>query len=142
MDMEKQVVSWINKCVGGVRGGGAGNLQASLKNGVILAKLANKIKPGSIKAKICTSGVGKSGAMANFADKQRINEFSRVAKQLGLQAASSFEADDLWEGKNMTAVLVGLYGFGVVCHQKKYGGANGGITGKGAKCNRGGSLYD
>lgn len=141
MDMEKQVVSWINKVVGGVKGGGAANLQKSLKDGTILCKLINSIKPNSIKSKICTAGVGKTGAMASFNDKQRINEFSRCAKQMGLMAASSFEADDLWEGNNMTAVLVGLYGFGVVCQQKKYPGAKGGIVGKGKNQNRGGGLY-
>eukprot|EP01083_Nonionella_stella_P064218 167179_1 len=48
---------------------------------------------------------------------------------------------DLWEAKNMTAVLIGLYGLGVVCHKKKIAGSKGGIVGKGKSMNRGGSLY-
>merc|ERR1712087_180783 len=125
-------MGWINKVVGGVQGGGPDNLQACLKNGVILCKLMNAIKANSIKHKVMTQAVGKTGAMASFADKQRINEYSRVAKRLGLPSASMFEAEDLWEGKNMTAVLNGLYGFGVMCNQKKIAGAKGGIVGTGA----------
>jgi len=108
---------------------------------VALCALANAVRAGSIKQKICTAGVGKKGAMAAFNDKQRINEYSRVAKSLGLPGPSAFEAEDLYEGKNMTAVLNGLYGFGVLCMKKKYPGAKGGIRGTGAKDNRSGDLY-
>ena len=110
-------------------------------DGVVLCKLINCIKPNSIKNKVMTQAVGKTGAMASFADKQRINEYSKMAKSLGLPSASMFEAEDLWEGKNMTAVLNGLYGFGVLCHQKKIAGAKGGIVGSGAKDNHGNKLY-
>ena len=108
---------------------------------MVLCKLINCIKPNSIKNKVMTQAVGKTGAMASFADKQRINEYSKMAKSMGLPSASMFEAEDLWEGKNMTAVLNGLYGFGVLCHQKKIAGAKGGIVGSGAMDNYGNKLY-
>merc|ERR1712228_7180 len=134
MSMEKNVVEWINKVIVDendedlkVNGGGAENLRSSLKNGVILCELINKIQPQSIKKKIVKSKVGQSGAMANFADKQRINEYSRVAKEMGLEVSSSFEAEDLWDGKNMTAVLVGLHAFGKMCSRNKIENAMGGI---------------
>ncbi|ETO26998.1 calponin domain-containing protein [Reticulomyxa filosa] len=123
--MEGQVVDWLNRCLGTkLKAGGPQQLQKDLQNGVLLCKLALKLKPGSVSEKTCEKMVGNM----TF-DIQRISAFTAVAKEIGLETHSSFEAQDLRETEkgNMTAVLIGLYNLGVHCYKKKIKNGEGGI---------------
>lgn len=114
MGVEKQVVNFINSVgVGKVNGGGPDKLHNELKNGVLLCHLANKIQGNVISDKIIKKFVGNS----NF-DRQRIAAFNKAAKSLGLKVSDSFEAPDLVDNNNMTAVLIGLYAYGRKCKEK------------------------
>lgn len=141
LSAEKEVVEWVNKMVmlkkgqQQVVGGGADQLKASLENGDVLCSLINKIKPGSISDKICKQKLKEGGgtnftAFEKIANKQRITAAVEAFKKLGVSESSTFRAEDLTEGKNMTAVLLCVYMVGRICNQKKIG--KGGIKASGA----------
>ncbi len=76
------------------------DFQASLRDGVVLCKLVNAIKPNSV-AKI------NSGNLA-FKQMENINNFIAVARDMGVRPADLFQTVDLYEGSNMTQVLTTL----------------------------------
>ncbi|KAI8645002.1 kinase-like domain-containing protein, partial [Parasitella parasitica] len=68
-----------------------------LKDGVLLCNLVNKLKPGTIKH------VGQRDL--SFIKMDNITRFLQGARQLGLKSAQLFETIDLFEAKDMTAVI-------------------------------------
>jgi len=72
----------------------------SLKNGVLLCKLANAIRPG-IVPKIQT-------ASAPFVQMENINAFLQAEKILGIPTMDLFMTVDLFEEKNIGQVLRSL----------------------------------
>lgn len=73
------------------------HLHHELKDGVLLCNLVNKIKPGTIKQ------VGQKDL--SFIKMDNITRFLQGARQLGLNSAQLFETIDLFEAKDMTAVI-------------------------------------
>lgn len=63
---------------------------------MILCKLANVLKPGSVD-KINTGNLA-------FKQMENINKFLEAARALGVRAADLFQTVDLYEGANMTQV--------------------------------------
>jgi transgelin len=76
----------------------------ALKDGIILCKLMNKIKPGSIK-KINTSG-------ASFKMMENINMFGTAIKSYGVADLDVFQTVDLWEQKDISQVTMTLFALG------------------------------
>jgi hypothetical protein len=72
-----------------------------LKNGVILCKLINKLKPKTIK------GINLKAKMP-FHCMENITKFLNGCRALGIPEHSMFSTVDLYEAKNMTAVLLTL----------------------------------
>ncbi|GAN04190.1 protein kinase [Mucor ambiguus] len=72
-------------------------LHQELKDGVLLCNLVNKLKPGTIKQ------VGQRDL--SFIKMDNITRFLQGARQLGLNSAQLFETIDLFEAKDMTAVI-------------------------------------
>ncbi|KAI7895905.1 uncharacterized protein EV154DRAFT_494138 [Mucor mucedo] len=72
-------------------------LQYELSDGVLLCNLVNKLKPGTIKQ------VGQKDL--SFIKMDNITRFLQGARQLGLNKAQLFETVDLFEAKDMTAVI-------------------------------------
>ncbi|KAG2231040.1 hypothetical protein INT48_007551 [Thamnidium elegans] len=72
-------------------------LQHELSDGVLLCNLVNKLKPGTIKQ------VGQKDL--SFIKMDNITRFLQGARQLGLNNAQLFETIDLFEAKDMTAVI-------------------------------------
>jgi len=101
-------MKWIEELVGEKLDNG---LEASLKDGIILCKLANAIKPGSVK-NISTK---KMPTM----QRENINAYLTACKDLGLQKHDLFVTNDLFEGKNIPVVVDNLYSLGSLCMTMK-----------------------
>jgi hypothetical protein len=88
----------------------SGDFQSSLKDGVILCKLINKLKPGTI-AKINTQRMP-------FMQMENIAAYIQACRDLGVPDRENFMTVDLFEGKNLGQVvqniisLKRLMGFG------------------------------
>ncbi|EFC36106.1 hypothetical protein NAEGRDRAFT_76225 [Naegleria gruberi] len=107
---EKEVRQWIEAVTGTKFS--SNDFQESLKDGVLLCKLANKIKPGIVK----TINSGKMPFMC----MENIGYFLKAAAELGLDTHNTFMSVDLYEGKNIPLVIMALYSFGSVV-QKRVG---------------------
>jgi len=107
-EKEKEVRRWIEAVTGSKFS--SSNFQESLKDGVLLCQLANKIKPNSIKNI-------NSGKMP-FMCMENIGEFLKAAADLGLSAHDTFMTVDLYEGKNIPLVIMALYSLGSVVQKR------------------------
>ncbi|KAG0086361.1 hypothetical protein BGZ93_000159, partial [Podila epicladia] len=73
------------------------DLHESLKDGVILCKLANRLRPGTVR-QISLKNLP-------FVKMENIGNFLIAAKQLGVQSSDLFQTVDLYEEKDMTQVV-------------------------------------
>ncbi|KAF9374751.1 hypothetical protein CPC16_001096, partial [Podila verticillata] len=73
------------------------DLHESLKDGVILCKLANRLRPGTVQ-QISLKNLP-------FVKMENIGNFLIAAKKLGVQSSDLFQTVDLYEGKDMTQVV-------------------------------------
>ncbi|EGD73794.1 hypothetical protein PTSG_05487 [Salpingoeca rosetta] len=96
-EVEKEVRAWIEKKTGEKV---EGDFQAALRDGVILCKLANAIKPGAV-AKINQSSMA-------FKQMENISNFIEFARGAGISSSDLFQTVALYEGENMTQVLLTL----------------------------------
>ncbi|KAJ3042546.1 hypothetical protein HDV00_007080 [Rhizophlyctis rosea] len=74
------------------------SLWKSLRDGIFLCKLLNKLRPGSIP-RISTKPLP-------FLQMENINNFLSAAQRLGVPSAELFQTVDLFEGKGMQQVVV------------------------------------
>lgn len=103
----EEVSQWINAVLGEnivIASGKAEDFFESLKDGVVLCRLANELQPGSIK-KIETSKMA-------FKCMENINNFCRAANQMGVPTSELFQSVDLWERQNLNAVVICLESLG------------------------------
>jgi len=100
--LEQQVTSWIQSVTGDSKGDQT--VQEWLKDGKVLCKLANCIRPGIIP-KVNTMN-------APFKQMENITYFMNAARTLGVPEGSLFGTPDLYEDKNMGTVISALYCFG------------------------------
>ncbi|KAF9414438.1 hypothetical protein BGZ94_000395 [Podila epigama] len=73
------------------------DLHESLKDGVILCKLANRLRPGTVQ-QISLKNLP-------FVKMENIGNFLLAARQLGVQSSDLFQTVDLYEGKDMIQVV-------------------------------------
>ncbi|KAF9924187.1 hypothetical protein FBU30_005805 [Linnemannia zychae] len=73
------------------------DLHESLKDGVILCRLANRLRPGTVE-QISLKNLP-------FVKMENISNFLNAAKQLGVQSSDLFQTVDLYEGKDMNQVV-------------------------------------
>lgn len=138
LEVEQEVVQWVNRVVPErqISGGSPESLQQSLQNGDVLCRLINNIKAGSVNNKIFLQKLNTSGsdfsAFENIANKQRITAAVTAFKRVGVPETSTFRAEDLTDGKDMTAVLQCVYMLGRICNKNGYPGALGGILATGS----------
>ncbi|KAI9106201.1 kinase-like domain-containing protein [Phlyctochytrium arcticum] len=74
------------------------DLHTSLRNGVLLCELINKLRPGSIRV--------VSTRDAPFLQMENITRFLDACKTLGLQGHELFQTVDLYENKDMQQVII------------------------------------
>jgi len=98
VDLEDDIKRWI-ETMSGERFPNP-SFGKSLKNGILLCKLANGIRPG-IVPKIQT-------AAAPFVQMENINAFLSAEKQLGVPTVDLFMTVDLFEEKNIGQVIRSL----------------------------------
>lgn len=80
------------------------NFYDVLKDGTLLCRLVNNIKPGSVK-KINESKMA-------FKCMENISAFLAAARDLGVPAQETFQTVDLWERQNLNSVVICLQSLG------------------------------
>ena len=93
--------------------GSSGDVHKALKNGVLLCKLVNIIKPGSVKKINASSGV--------FKEMENINQFLKACEDLGCKKLDLFQTVDCHEAGNIPQVINGIIALGRKA-QDVYGG--------------------
>lgn len=88
--------------------------EISLRNGILLCKLMNKLQPGIIQ-KINTSG-------GDYKMMDNISQFQRAAQHYGVPEVDLFNANDLYDQKNITLVTQTIFALGravseIICLQ-------------------------
>jgi len=102
LPMAEEVMNWIKDTTGIdiSTSGEMDNVHEVLKDGTILCKLINVLKPGSIpEKKINTSKMA-------FKCMENINLFLSGARDLGVMAEETFQTVDLWEKQNILSVII------------------------------------
>ena len=77
--------------------GKSGDVIIALKNGKVLCKLINAIKPGSVK-KINENKM-------TFKEMENINCFLSACEEIGVKKVDLFQTVDLYEGQNIPQVI-------------------------------------
>lgn len=106
-------MAWIMKYVKDANLKGieeASDVQAKLKDGVILCKLINAIEPGSVK-KINEKNQA-------FSHMENIGSFLNACESLGCAKLDLFQTVNLYDGTNMAQVIDGIFALGRKCVQK------------------------
>lgn len=105
-ELAAESLEWIKEVTGEDinTSGDMDNFYEVLKNGVLLCKLVNAIKPGSVK-KVNESQMA-------FKCMENITAFLEVAKGLGVPTQETFQSVDLWERQNLNSVVICLQSLG------------------------------
>ena len=102
--MEAEAREWIEAVLGEPLA--SGSFQEALKSGIALCKLVRTIQPDII---------GPPSTMsAPFKQMENIGNYLSACTKLGLQAHDSFQTVDLYEGKDVRAVVRNLHSLGRV----------------------------
>ena len=109
---EAEALAWIEEVTGRKRDGAP--IEEWLHDGTILCELINAIKPGSIR-KILTSPMP-------FKQMENINAYTEACKKVGVPSQDLFVTVDLFEGKNLPAVVRNLHSLGRVAQQRGFSG--------------------
>lgn len=105
--MAAECLEWVQNITGEPinTNGDMDNFYEVLRDGVILCKLVNAIKPGSIK-KINESKMA-------FKCMENLNVFvSSIMKEFAVPNQETFQSVDLWERQNLNAVVICLQSLG------------------------------
>jgi hypothetical protein len=102
-NLDQEAQEWIEVVLGEKFPAGL-SYEDSLKDGIILCKLMNKLVPGSV-AKITTKG----GA---FALRSNIELFQKAARAYGVSDNELFQTVDLFEKKNIPQVTLAIHALG------------------------------
>uniref|UniRef100_A0A336KB30 Transgelin n=1 Tax=Culicoides sonorensis TaxID=179676 RepID=A0A336KB30_CULSO len=105
-ELAQECLEWIREITGEDINvsGDMDNFYETLKDGTLLCKLVNQIKPGTIKR------VNES-KMA-FKCMENINGFLEAAKAFGVPVQETFQTVDLWERQNLNSVVICLQSLG------------------------------
>lgn len=111
-NLERNISQWISS-VSGERQ--SGSFAEWLKSGVVLCNLANKILPGS--------ATGFKQSSMPFVQMENINRALEAFRRIGVQDTEMFMTVDLFEAKNMTAVLLTLSALDRAAGKRGFSGA-------------------
>lgn len=104
---ENEALDWIETILGEKleRDKGYENI---LQNGIVLCKLMNKIKPGSVKK------INDANSMP-FKIMENISAFQNAIKAYGVPTTDVFQTVDLYEKKDISQVTQCLFALGRTC---------------------------
>lgn len=111
-NLERSISQWVTRVTGSAQ---SGSFQEWLKSGVVLCNLANKILPGSAPAP-------KTSSMP-FVQMENINKALEAFRRIGCLDTEIFMTVDLFEGKNMSAVLLCLAATARAAEKRGFSGA-------------------
>lgn len=77
------------------------NFEDSLRDGVLLCKLMNTLRPGFVQ-KVNVSG-------GDYKMLDNISQFQKAAQAYGVAEVDLFNANDLWEQKNIAVVTQTIF---------------------------------
>ena len=119
---EQQATFWVGAVTGLVQPEGE-SLQSWLKSGVVLCELVEKISPGCA-GKTSSEEVlaSKPQLVRRMKEMENIVAYSEAARSLGVPEADMFVPFDLYEDKNMAAVVRNLHSLGRVAQQRGFNG--------------------
>ena len=100
LGLQAEVCDWVAGLGVAVDGSSMDTFMTSLKDGVLLCQLVNKIRPGMVKK------VNKM--KMPFMQMENIASFLTAATAIGVGSSESFQTVDLFEAKNPVAVLLCL----------------------------------
>eukprot|EP00493_Phyllostaurus_siculus_P025922 UN26267 len=110
-EQEKEVLDWISAVLGEQL---SGPYEEVLKDGQVLCRLINVLKPGSVKK------VNKKG-MA-FQMMENITAFLAGCKGYGVPDEELFQTVDLWEKRDVGCVTKSLYAIGRYAQKNQFNG--------------------
>lgn len=98
-EQEQEAQEWIETITG--EPFAKDTFEDSLRDGILLCKLMNKLHPGIIQ-KISVSG-------GDYKMMDNISQFQRAATHYGVGDVDLFNANDLWDMKNIALVTQTIY---------------------------------
>lgn len=101
--MDKEAQTWIETVLEFKFPAGE-TYEETLKDGQVLCRLINKLKPGSV-AKINESG-------GQFKMMENLNNFQKALKEYGVADVDVFQTVDLWEKKDISNVTNTIFALG------------------------------
>ncbi|XP_070504958.1 muscle-specific protein 20-like [Chironomus tepperi] len=105
-EQEKEAQEWIELILGEKF---PDTFELSLRNGVLLCKLMNKLNPGTIQ-KINISG-------GDYKMMDNISQFQRAVQHWGVPEVDLFNANDLYDQKNIALVTQTIFAIGRACYK-------------------------
>merc|ERR1712118_522918 len=104
--VEAAVVDWIEKITGEKKSGSAHDW---LKNGQVLCRLANKVKPGAVP---------NINTMATpFKERENITFFQKAMRDAGVPESQLFGTDDLYEANDLGTFMRSVVNYGGAVQQ-------------------------
>eukprot|EP00026_Physarum_polycephalum_P006699 Phypoly_transcript_06750.p1 GENE.Phypoly_transcript_06750~~Phypoly_transcript_06750.p1 ORF type:complete len:496 (+),score=86.72 Phypoly_transcript_06750:172-1659(+) len=103
-EYEKQALEWIATVTGEALQ--SNDVFTALKSGIVLCKLANKIKPGVVR-NINTKTIA-------VCERENIKSYIRACTEIGVPNDELFDVGDLHDKKSINAVIVSIYALGRV----------------------------
>lgn len=112
-EQKKEILDWIEAVIG-EKINKSDPFEKVLKDGVYLCKLVNKLVPGYVK-KINTKG-------GNFALMENLAAVQKGMREYGLPEDELFQPVDLFEARNIKAVVKSLAALARLCLNKGFEG--------------------
>jgi len=97
-----QALAWMEQ-LSGMRAGGQ-SLHEFLKDGIVLCKAINTIKPGSVKT--------INNSTMPFKQMENVAAYLLACKALGMKSSDQFMTKDLYENANMVIVVDNIHALG------------------------------
>jgi len=122
---EAEVRQWFQELLGEDLGEGSHNVERSLRNGVLLVKLLQKLYAGTSNLPKAAQSykLKYSEQELPFKQMENIDIFLKGAKAYGVNNTSLFQTVDLYEGRNMAMVIATILQVGTEAQRNGFSGS-------------------
>jgi len=117
-DMENDAREWIEAVTGAPVGDKECSFKDLLMSGEVLCELVNVIVPGSCPPPV----VPKNALVAPAVHRENIGNYLQACTAIGLLPSDSFQTVDLYEGRDMMAVLRQVHALGRLAQRLGFDG--------------------